>query len=373
MLQLSGSGHQLSVLWWLCDLVCGAFVTHKMSLWEARKFLFMRIDKVFRQIEKGGHQALNSPAPRGLLKELVYLYAISGEGAKGSKELARTLSAMKLPYTEIELQREHSILYGPSAHTISSLSHVLRTELGSAKKTLENASQESIGHIEDLSSFVGLLESIAGTLNVVGFKDASNGLSEQVAKVKTWPTDSKSSIDNDSIAEVAETLLYLDSLVQDIDSSDLSGLNAAVSSNSDRKAQVASHEFTTAIQVVIEESLGALSLTKRALNSFSDSGHDVGHIKNISKTLDSVRGAMELLNQDRVASVIALCADFVDEVLSDNDLPEAIDETLETFADAIMAIEFHLDSAKAFENMDESVLVIAEESLARLGFVEEGE
>jgi len=373
MRQLGGDESPLSLLWWLADSVLGAFSKNNMSLWEARKFLFMRIEKLYRQIEQGGNKALAANAPKGLIKELVYLYALSGEKPTDSDVLAKTLSAIKLGYTEIELQREHSILYGPSAHTISSLSHVLRTELSSAKKTLENASQDAVGQLDDHSSFVSLLESIAGTLDVVGFKNASNSLREQVVNVKAWSENPEEGIDNASIAEVAETLLYLDSLVQEIDSADLSSMNMATGSNTERKAHVASHEFTTAIHVVIEESLGALSLTKRALNSFSDSGYDTGHIKNISKTLNSVRGAMELLKQDRVANVVGLCAEFVDEVLSESDLPAAIDEVLETFADAIMAVEFYLDSAKTFENMDESVLVVAEESLTALGFTEEGE
>jgi len=373
MRQLGGDESPLSLLWWLADSVLGAFSKNNMSLWEARKFLFMRIEKLYRQIEQGGNKALAANAPKGLIKELVYLYALSGEKPTDSDVLAKTLSAIKLGYTEIELQREHSILYGPSAHTISSLSHVLRTELSSAKKTLENASQDAVGQLDDHSSFVSLLESIAGTLDVVGFKNASNSLREQVVNVKAWSENPEEGIDNASIAEVAETLLYLDSLVQEIDSADLSSMNMATGSNTERKAHVASHEFTTAIHVVIEESLGALSLTKRALNSFSDSGYDTGHIKNISKTLNSVRGAMELLKQDRVANVVGLCAEFVDEVLSESGLPAAIDEVLETFADAIMAVEFYLDSAKTFENMDESVLVVAEESLTALGFTEEGE
>ena len=52
----------------------------------------------------------------------------------------------------------------------------------------------------------------------------------------------------------------------------------------------------------------------------------------------------------------------------DNDQPPAIKETLETFADAIIAIEYYLDSATARLKMDDSVLQIAEESLEALGY-----
>ena len=42
MRRIGGDESPLSVLWWLADLVLESFIKHKMSLWEARKFLFMR-------------------------------------------------------------------------------------------------------------------------------------------------------------------------------------------------------------------------------------------------------------------------------------------------------------------------------------------
>ena len=281
MRRIGGDESPLSVLWWLADLVLESFIKHKMSLWEARKFLFMRLDRLYRQIEVGGEKALSAKPPQGLIKELIYLYALNPDPKEEDKALLSTVKSMQLPYSETQLQKEHALLYGPSSQTISSLSHVLSTEIKSAKKTLENASQDALGRIDDLPSFVSLLESIAGILGVVGFESASDSLREQIDKVAKWE-EKPESLNQDSIAEVAENLLYLESVVQDIRSSDLAHSGSAHRSNSDRNAQVASHEFTTAIQVVIEESLGALSLTKRALNAFSESDYDVGHIKNIA-------------------------------------------------------------------------------------------
>lgn len=369
MHQICGNDSPLSTLWWLSDIVFGVFIKHGMSLWEARKFLFMRLDKLYRQVEVGGEKALAAQPPQGLLKELLYLYALSGDKTElsTSAELEAVVSSMELPFTEVELQKEHAILYGPSPQTIHSLSQVLTTEINTAKKTLENASQDALGKIDDLPSFVALLESISGILAVVGFSSASDSLNSQIAKVSQWE-DKPETLNQETISEAAENLLYIESVVQDIQSSDLTGTRVNHKSEGERNAQVASHEFVTAIEVVIEESLGALSLTKRALNAYAESGYDIGHIKNLVKILDGVRGAMELLNQERVADILALCASFVEETLLENEVPATIKELLETFADAIMSVEYYLDSAAHFEDMDTSVLVVAEESLAALGF-----
>ena len=61
---------------------------------------------------------------------------------------------------------------------------------------------------------------------------------------------------------------------------------------------VALTELAQAERIVVQESEAGLSLTKRAITVFSESGFDLSHIRNISKTLESVWGAMVMLEQN---------------------------------------------------------------------------
>jgi hypothetical protein len=368
LLNLSGKNAPLSKLWWLLDKCLNVIYDASMSPLDTRKFLLMRVDRILRQVEVNGRKAFEAEPPSGVIKELIYLLAISGVELDGKASvLSKAIRTLDLPYNEAGLQKEYSRLYGPSAHTISSLSHVLQTELISAKRTLENAAQSELGTFSDIDSFIAVLANIAEILGVVGLGAASDSLREQVSVVETWEK-TPSLRTADSIAKVAETILYVESLVRNLQSTDLHDSDSGVSPDGEQHAQVASSELGTAIEVVIEEAMGSLSLTKRAINSFSDSNYDTGHIRNIAKTLNSVRGAMLLLGKDRVAGVLDACADFVEGVLLDRDPPAAIDEVLETFADAIIAVEYYFDSGNGRLSMDESVLAIAEDSLSALGF-----
>lgn len=368
LLNLSGKGAPISKLWWLLDQCLNVMYSAEMTPLDTRKFLLMRIDRILRQIEVNGRKAFGAEPPAGVIKELIYLLAISGVELEGKASvLSKAIRTLDLPYKEVELQKEYSRLYGPSAHTISSLSHVLQTELLSAKRTLENAAQSEFGTFSELDSFKAVLANIAEILAVVGLSSASESLRTQVNVIDGWDED-PSTRSTESIAEVAETILYVESMVRDLHTKDLHAETDGSSDNGGRQAQVASSELGSAIEVVVEEALGSLSLTKRAINSFSDSNYDTGHIRNIAKTLNSVRGAMALLGKNRVANVLEACADFVEEVLLDREPPAAIDEVLETFADAIISIEYYFDSGNGRLAMDDSVLTIAEDSLSALGF-----
>jgi hypothetical protein len=51
-----------------------------------------------------------------------------------------------------------------------------------------------------------------------------------------------------------------------------------------------------------------------------------------------------------------------------NDQPAALQQLLETFADAVIGLEYYLDAIKSDKNASDAVLEIAEESLQALGF-----
>ena len=367
MHRICGSNKPLSLLWWLADLALDVIPKESMSIVESRKLLFSRIDRVMRQVEEKGESAFAAEAPKALIKELVYLLSLSGSTDNAIKSIRENFGIAIFPYSDKDLAQERDALNGPSAHTVSSLARVLQLELANTKKVLENAAQSSSQQIDDIDGFVGTLSKVAEILGVVGLVAPSNTLKDEMVRVTEWK-NKPDGPDPDELSDVANTLLYLESTVQSLETAKLSDEKLEKANKIAQQEVIASGELAIAKGIVIEESEAGLSLTKRALSSFADSNYDTGHIRNIAKTLNTVRGGMLMLSNHRAAKVLELCVAFVDEVLMDQEHPAALKELLETFADAIIAVEYYLDSATASLHMDDSVLQIAEESLEALGY-----
>lgn len=365
--RISGAQKPLSLLWWLAEQVLDAFTKESMSIVESRKLLFGRIDRVLRMVEEKGESALSAEAPKGLIKELVYLLALSGSQRASVELIRQTYGFTIFPYSDKDLAQERDALNGPSAHTVSSLSRVLQLELANTKKVLENAAQSSSQQIDDIEGFVGTLDKVAEILGVVGLTSPSKTLKEEIVRVAAWK-DRPDGPDAEELAEVANTLLYLESTVLSLETIKLSDEKLEIANKIAQQEVIASSELAVAKRIVIEEAEAGISLTKRALTSFAESNFDTGHIRNIAKTLNTVRGGMLMLSNHRAANILELCVRFVEEVLMDQDPPAALKELLETFADAIIAVEYYLDSRTSSMHMDDSVLQVAEESLEALGF-----
>lgn len=361
------SGHQkpLATLWWLTNSMLDAFVSEKMEVSESRKLLLGRVDRIIKQVHEVGEAAFDAEPPKPLIKELVYLLVLSGKKCSEIDKIKTAFALESFPYTDSSLSRERDGLNGPSAHTVSSLVNVLQKELANTKKILESATQTANQEIDDLPGFTKTLSNVAEILAVVGLGTPSATLKREIGNVKGWAANDGPT--PNQLNEIANTLLYIESTLGALDNTSLSQVNSHGATEIARKDVVASGELTMAQKIVVEECEAGLALTKRALNSFSESNYDPGHIRNIGKTLNTVRGGMIMLKKDHAASILKNCAIFVDEVLLDQNPPAAIKELLETFADVVIAIEYYLDSASGTLHMDDSVLKLAVEGLEALG------
>lgn len=366
-LQRIGQERPLALLWWLSNLAVECLIQKDMELIESRKMLLSRIDRIIRQVQNGGESAYQAAPPQGLVKELIYLILISGHKSQIIDALLDQLEVRQLPPSEDLLVSERRSLSGPSAQTMTSLVRVLGIEINNIKKVLETAAQGA-RIIDDVEGLVATLHKIAETLSVVGLVGPSSILKQEIERVKQW--QSYSEISEESLDKTAKTMLYLESAVvslQDDSAAAQLGHNATPS-EADQNQVIATSELSQAEKIVLQECEAGILLTKRAITAYSESGFDPTHISNIPKTLNAVRGGLQMLKRDQASQVVQKCAEFVEAVLLRNDHPAAIKELLETFADAIISVEYFFDTADSPQRLDESLLQVAEESLAALGY-----
>ena len=84
--------------------------------------------------------------------------------------------------------------------------------------------------------------------------------------------------------------------------------------------------------------------------------------------MNTVRGGMIVLELPRAAEIMVSSIQFVQDCLLSNPPPAALEHMLETFADTIICLEYYLDCMKTDKNISADTLIIAEESLAALGY-----
>jgi hypothetical protein len=366
-LESASAGSTLSNFWWLSSATVAAIAEKNLGLNKNRKLLFSAIEREIKRFQFEGNAVLTREVDPSLQKELVYLLALSHSEQEQTQQVLNAYGVQPLPYTEAELAREMEFLKGPSANTISSMVAVLADELHSTKNILERAAQGGAELLAESPELLDTLKKVADILSIVGLVAPSNSLKQEIEKIAVWQAK-HSPVNPEELLIVADTLLYVESTIAGLNNANLSDDKLAQINALSRDAAMANNQIAEAEKIVIDEAEAGLAMVKRALTAFAESNYDKGHIRNIPGILDSVRGGMFLLGLPRAANVLAGCMRFVEEDLLASDQHPAVQHLLETFADAVISLEYYLDAIKLDKKADTNVLQIAEESLQALGY-----
>jgi len=360
-------GTKSETLWWVIKYAIMSFEQKDMMATVARKRLLSHLDKEFKKFEKVGLSTFNQDPPEELLKELAYYVAIADIQEAGFQKIKNVFGLNDILFDEGHLQKESASLTGPNASTVRSVAEVLQVELNTVKEAIDHSQQNGGSMNDSYDEIIPRVLKIKDILEVVGLKSASKTMQQQLAQLESWHKNDESP-DSGEALEMADALLYVESVLSSLEKRNFSDKKLAEINQLARKEMISSSHLADAQLVVIEEAEAGLSMVKRALTSFSDSSYDKAHIQNVGKSLTSVRGGMTVLELPRAASIVASSAKFIDEALMSTKQSAALEHMLETFADALICLEYYLDCMKVDNNVSSETLTVAEESLAALGY-----
>ncbi|UCJ15354.1 ferrous iron transporter B [Pseudomonas sp. MM211] len=320
---------------------------------KSRKQLFSRIDRELRQMLVNGAYE----PPRSLLKELLYLVALSGGRGALAGEVRELFGITPLPFTDHLLEEEYQRLSGPGQAVMRSLSSAIREELASVKDLLDLIERGTLQE-EGLTNLHALLGKLSKTLAMVGLSSAGNSLSNQLPTVNGWCEGAPA--EPEQLVVLADVVLYVEGMVATLER----GERVSVPRPEPEICTFAQHQLFEARIVVLDEARAGLALAKRAITAYLEASGDRMHLANVPFSLQAVRGGLWFLGQERAAALVGACADYIQTQMLDAEQMPA-DARLEVLADALSSLEYYLEADNGLAQP--SVLDLAAESVRALG------
>lgn len=347
-------------LCWVGAAAVEAQVDGQLLARKSRKQLFSRIDRELKQ-------TLANPqyeAPRGLLKELLYLVALAGTRGPQVTALSEVFGLAPLPFTDHLLEEEYQRLAGPGQAVMRSLSSAIREELNSLKDMLDLIERGTL-QSDSLNTLHALLGKLSKTLGMVGLSSAGNSLSAQLPVVASW--GEASAPQPQALNKLADAVLYVEGMVASLESGERREVRSAPAQSGNEAESFAMHQLNEARIVVVDEAQAGLALAKRAITAYLESGGERMHLSNVPFSLQAVRGGLWFLEQKRAAALVGACADYIQKQMFDApQMPS--EQMLETLADALSSLEYYLEAGAVMRpETQPSVLDLAAESVRALG------
>ena len=347
-------------LCWVGAAAVEAQVDGQLLARKSRKQLFSRIDRELKQLFVNGQYE----APRGLLKELLYLVALADSRGPQATALSEVFGLTPLPFTDHLLEEEYQRLAGPGQAVMRSLSSAIREELNSVKDMLDLIERGTL-QSDSLNSLHALLGKLSKTLGMVGLSSAGNSLNAQLQTVASWSEESAPQAQE--LHKLADAVLYVEGMVASLDRGERREVRPTQAQPGEEADSFALHQLNEARIVVVDEAQAGLALAKRAITAYLESGGERMHLSNVPFSLQAVRGGLWFLGQERAAQLVGACADYIQQHMFDAPhMPS--EQMLETLADALSSLEYYLEAGAVMRpETQPSVLDLAAESVRALG------
>ncbi|MDY7566954.1 Hpt domain-containing protein [Pseudomonas sp. RTC3] len=349
----------LGLLWQIASALVATMADGQFTNSPALRGLLKESDKELKRLLEQGISAINQPAPDELLKSLLFYIAKSDSQAPPMLLLKDQYGlAESLPDTAL-VDEERARLAGPDRDAMRSVVVALCEELVRVKDRLDVFVRSDRKHVGELNSLLPPLQQVADTLAVLGFGQPRKVIIDQLAVVQGLAQGQREA-DDSALMDVAGALLYVEAT--------LAGMVGTVEQTHRENSRLPTTDLTQIHQLVIKEARIGLQQAKDMIIDYIDGPWDRHRLEPLPALLVQVRGALAMIPLARAASLLAVCNEYIQEHLLEDNTPPTWGQ-LDGLADALTSIEYYLERlGQDHEAPGEQVLDRAQSSLEGLGY-----
>ena len=285
------------------------------------------------------------------------------------RDRIKSAGIASLDISDRDMQIAMRRMFGPGLDAMTTVIRELRAELRNATDILEILMQSGRTDDEEVAPLCQILVQLSGILQVLGLPTLS-----RYAKAQSEQAEGLKNLDHKStqalLPEIADAILFIGHSLDNLERNP-GAVDELDELTPDRQLQISSlSQLETSRILLFKESEAGISLAKRAIGAYVESDYDIAHIYNVGSTLDTIRGAFQMLTMKRITGVLKAAVNFVNDFVEKRDMrtPEKASMLLETLADALISVEYYLKELSRHHHADEELLSLAEESLKALGY-----
>ena len=352
-------------LWWIVGGIIEGLREKGIQADVSLKQLLGQVDRqIKRLIEQGETQTSDGPAQE-LVNNLLYYI---GRATTSGQRIAAIKESFKLgellPQAE-ELQEARESLSGPNANLMRTVSGAIREDIARIKDTLDIFVRMGKSDTAELAPLDDLIKKVGDTLTVLGLPALNQELQDQRKNLQEL-LQGKQAPDEASLMDIASGIVKvetgLDEAMEGLVSPE-SGAKGAGQAEAGEQSEM--REVQAA---VIRESIINLARVKEAIVEFVNDPSRAKVLKPLPRHMREIQASFRFLEMQRVVKLLASIRQYILKRLLTGKGSAPPQNELDRMADAIVSIEFYLETVQQGRGNPMSMLDNAEACVTALGF-----
>src|SRR6056297_3857838 len=322
------------------------------------------LDQLLRRLsDEGDDYSVLAQADKVALTLLEDLQA----AADGCPEIDRIVAATGGAETvdPAELERARSILSGRNRELFTAIAEAARGELNQAKDALNEFLLGRQAEGAGIGEQAGLLRSVAESFGMLGLDRLKQRVRKQADRLGELTADPE----NPVLLDVARELLLVES---ELDEAVLY-LGEVPESNllEGDGRHLPKAEYRRVMRQLLGEALDDLGQVKHLLDQAHRGQSDSDSVEQSMRILGRVAGVLYMAGQPVAAEMLEASASCIDDEMGSGATDEADSEHLEGLAEALVVVDFYLDSLTRLDDRGAEYLHDARKRLIDLGYLGE--
>lgn len=373
-LEDAAANSELYRLWWVVGGVLEALREQALESSVALKRLLGQTDREIKRLQREGEDAFTEQPPAELINNLLFYVARAepaGERCQAIR-VAFNLSEMAGGAAQVEALRES--LAAPSPRLMKTVADAIREDLARAKDVLDIYVRTGREDATELEAQVSLLRKIGDTLGVLGL----GGLRDTVMQHSTELEQLVAAHDAPGAAELDEgRLIALAAALLEVEAALESQLVNLVSpaAETDPAEPPPDAEFQAVSEALLGECLVNLAHVKESISDVLELHDDETAsrrgLDGLAEQLRGVNAGLMMLGRARAVELLTRIGTAIRDNLQ-GDIIQRDPARLNRLADAIVSVEYYIETLRAgrkepaymLDNAERSLDVLAEAEAA---------
>jgi chemosensory pili system protein ChpA (sensor histidine kinase/response regulator) len=351
-------------LWWVLGGVIEGLRQGGLTASAAIKRLLGQVDRQIRRIVDEGEAGLAAAPPVELLNSLLFYVARSTTRGSRISTIRDTFSLGDLLPDNDDLSDARDSLGGPSVQLMRTVADAIRDDLGKVKDALDLFARTGKVPAEGLEPQFEMLSKIGDTLGVLGLGEVRDEVQAEAARLRDLLATDRAE-GQDELLSIAAALLRIEDRLDE-------RLMRLVTEEPGTPAPAETsgeHEMHNVTEALLRECLFNMARVRDAISERLAGPIDPQVADAVPELLKAVTAALLILEHPRAVTVLERITAYVRRMLEPG--AESMRRgALDRLADAIVSLEYFMETIRAGRKDPVFMLENAEACLDALPFLE---
>src|SRR6185503_9004817 len=334
---------QVKQLWTIMAAVLTAVRGGGLEASVALKRLIGQVDRQLKKLIDGGEPALVNSPPLELVNSLLYYVAKTTSQDLRIEALRKQYNLADVLPAQAQIEQAREGLAGPSVKLMRTVAQAIKEDLGTVKDALDIFVRTGMQGADKLSAQLDMLKKIGDTLGVLGLDKSRGQIQRETQELAAIVTNGKAA-DQNALEKISATLLDVeDALDRELVRAVMPGDEAEPAAAAAAGAQDAQQLKVT--QAVMGECTVNLAKVKEAVIQLVENPADTRPLEQARPQLRGIAAGLLMLEKTKAVTVVERVAAVIGTRLAAG--TKLKPEYLERLADAIVSVEYYLETVSA--------------------------